>query len=101
MPRRKSSIKKTRADRKKHLRNLKIKQNLKKIIKKRLLKRVLKDCYYRYCQKALEHKLYYWLPSLGSNQESSAPEADDLPVNLLGKQIYFTPQNACFINRLE
>lgn len=34
MPRRKSSIKKTRADRKKHLRNLKIKQTLKKTIKK-------------------------------------------------------------------
>jgi len=34
MPRRKTSIKKTRADRKKHLQNLKIKQNLKKTIKK-------------------------------------------------------------------
>jgi len=34
MPRRKTSVKKTRSDRKKHLRNLKIKQNLKKTIKK-------------------------------------------------------------------
>jgi len=34
MPRRKTSIKKTRSDRKKHLRNLKIKQELKKTIKK-------------------------------------------------------------------
>ena len=34
MPRRKTSIKKTRADKKKHLRNLKIKQQLKKTIKK-------------------------------------------------------------------
>jgi len=34
MPRRKTSIKKTRSDRKKHLQNQKIKQNLKKIIKK-------------------------------------------------------------------
>ncbi len=34
MPRRKTSIKKTRADKKKHLQNLKIKQNLKKAIKK-------------------------------------------------------------------
>lgn len=34
MPRRKSSVKKTRADKKKHLRNLKIKQQLKKAIKK-------------------------------------------------------------------
>ena len=34
MPRRKTSIKKTRSDRKKHLQNLKIKQNLKKAIKK-------------------------------------------------------------------
>jgi small subunit ribosomal protein S20 len=33
MPRRKSSVKKTRADYKKHLRNLKIKQQLKKSIK--------------------------------------------------------------------
>ncbi|MBN2830798.1 MAG: 30S ribosomal protein S20 [Candidatus Omnitrophica bacterium] len=34
MPRRKTSIKKTRSDRRKHLQNLKIKQNLKKTIKK-------------------------------------------------------------------
>lgn len=34
MPRRKTSIKKTRSDRKKRLQNLKIKQNLKKTIKK-------------------------------------------------------------------
>jgi small subunit ribosomal protein S20 len=34
MPRRKTSIKKTRADKKKHLRNLKIKQQIKKTIKK-------------------------------------------------------------------
>ena len=34
MPRRRTSIKRTRADRKKHLRNLKIKQQLKKTIKK-------------------------------------------------------------------
>lgn len=34
MPRRKSSVKKTRADKKKHLRNLKVKQELKKTIKK-------------------------------------------------------------------
>ncbi len=34
MPRRKTSIKKTRADKKKHFQNLKIKQNLKKTIKK-------------------------------------------------------------------
>jgi small subunit ribosomal protein S20 len=34
MPRRRTSIKKTRADKKKHLRNLKIKQQLKKTIKK-------------------------------------------------------------------
>jgi len=34
MPRRKTSIKKTRSDRKKHLQNVKIKQNLKKAIKK-------------------------------------------------------------------
>ena len=34
MPRRKTSIKKTRADKKKHIQNLKIKQNLKKTIKK-------------------------------------------------------------------
>ncbi len=34
MPRRKTSIKKTRADRKKHVQNVKIKQNLKKAIKK-------------------------------------------------------------------
>ncbi len=33
MPRRKTSIKKTRADKKKHLQNLKIKQQLKKTIK--------------------------------------------------------------------
>lgn len=34
MPRRKTSIKKTRADKKKHLRNLVVKQQLKKTIKK-------------------------------------------------------------------
>jgi len=34
MPRRKTSIKKTRADKKKHLQNLKIKQQLKRSIKK-------------------------------------------------------------------
>lgn len=34
MPRRRTSVKKTRADKKKHLRNLKIKQQLKKSIKK-------------------------------------------------------------------
>ncbi len=34
MPRRKTSIKKTRADKKKHLRNLKVKQQLKKTLKK-------------------------------------------------------------------
>ena len=34
MPRRRTSIKKTRADNKKHLRNYKIKQQLKKTIKK-------------------------------------------------------------------
>lgn len=34
MPRRKSSVKKTRADKKKHQQNLKIKQELKKTIKK-------------------------------------------------------------------
>ena len=34
MPRRRTSIKKTRADKKKHQRNLKIKQQLKKTIKK-------------------------------------------------------------------
>jgi small subunit ribosomal protein S20 len=34
MPRRRTSIKKTRADKKKHLRNFKIKQQLKKTIKK-------------------------------------------------------------------
>ena len=34
MPRRKTSVKKTRADKKKHLRNLKVKQQLKKAIKK-------------------------------------------------------------------
>lgn len=34
MPRRKTSLKKKRADKKKHLRNLKIKQQLKKTIKK-------------------------------------------------------------------
>ena len=34
MPRRRTSIKKTRADKTKHLRNLKIKQQLKKTIKK-------------------------------------------------------------------
>jgi len=34
MPRRRTSIKKTRSDKKKHLRNLKIKQQLKKTIKK-------------------------------------------------------------------
>jgi small subunit ribosomal protein S20 len=34
MPRRKTSVKKTRADIKKHLRNLKIKQQLKKTVKK-------------------------------------------------------------------
>ncbi len=34
MPRRRTSVKKTRADKKKHLRNLKIKQQLKKTIKK-------------------------------------------------------------------
>ena len=34
MPRRRTSIKKTRADKKKHLQNLKIKQNLKRTIKK-------------------------------------------------------------------
>lgn len=34
MPRRKTSIKKKRADKKKHLRNLRIKQQLKKTIKK-------------------------------------------------------------------
>ena len=34
MPRRRTSVKKTRADRKKHLQNLKIKQQLKKTIKK-------------------------------------------------------------------
>jgi len=33
MPRRKTSLKKTRADKKKHLRNLKIKQQLKKTLK--------------------------------------------------------------------
>jgi small subunit ribosomal protein S20 len=34
MPRRKTSLKKKRADKKKHLRNLRIKQGLKKTIKK-------------------------------------------------------------------
>lgn len=34
MPRRKSSVKKSRADRKKHQRNLKVKTKLKKILKK-------------------------------------------------------------------
>lgn len=34
MPRRRTSLKKTRADKKKHLRNLKIKQELKKTVKK-------------------------------------------------------------------
>ena len=34
MPRRKTSLKKHRADKKKHLRNLKIKQELKKTLKK-------------------------------------------------------------------
>lgn len=34
MPRRRTSLKKTRADKKKHLRNLKIKNQLKKTIKK-------------------------------------------------------------------
>lgn len=34
MPRRKTSIKKTRVDRKRHLKNLKVKQELKKTIKK-------------------------------------------------------------------
>ena len=34
MPRRRTSVKKTRADKKKHLQNLKIKQQLKKTIKK-------------------------------------------------------------------
>ena len=34
MPRRKSSVKKTRADKKKHLRNLRIKRQLKDILKK-------------------------------------------------------------------
>ncbi len=34
MPRRKTSIKKQRADKKKHLRNLRIKQQLKKTVKK-------------------------------------------------------------------
>ena len=34
MPRRRTSIKKTRADKKKHLRNLKVKQTLKKTIKR-------------------------------------------------------------------
>jgi small subunit ribosomal protein S20 len=34
MPRRRTSIKKTRADKKKHLRNLKVKQQIKKTIKK-------------------------------------------------------------------
>ena len=33
MPRRKTSVKKTRADKKKHLQNLKIKQQLKKTVK--------------------------------------------------------------------
>jgi len=34
MPRRRTSIKKTRADKKKHLRNLKVKDQLKKTVKK-------------------------------------------------------------------
>lgn len=34
MPRRKSSVKRTRVDKKKHLRNLRIKQHLKKTLKK-------------------------------------------------------------------
>ena len=34
MPRRKSSVKRTRADKKKHLRNLRIKRQLKDILKK-------------------------------------------------------------------
>jgi small subunit ribosomal protein S20 len=34
MPRRKTSIKKTRADKKKHLRNLRVEKELKKVIKK-------------------------------------------------------------------
>jgi small subunit ribosomal protein S20 len=34
MPRRRTSVKKTRADRKKHLQNLKVKQALKKTVKK-------------------------------------------------------------------
>lgn len=34
MPRRRTSLKKSRADKKKHLRNLKVKQQLKKTIKK-------------------------------------------------------------------
>lgn len=34
MPRRKTSLKKKRADKKKHLHNLKIKQELKKVLKK-------------------------------------------------------------------
>jgi small subunit ribosomal protein S20 len=33
MPRRRTSVKKTRSDKKKHLQNLKIKQQLKKVIK--------------------------------------------------------------------
>lgn len=33
MPRRKTSVKKTRSDKKKHLRNVKIKQELKKLVK--------------------------------------------------------------------
>jgi small subunit ribosomal protein S20 len=37
MPRRRTSIKKTRADKKKHLRNVRIKSQLKKTIKKFLL----------------------------------------------------------------
>lgn len=34
MPRRKSSVRKTRTDKKRHLRNLKVKQDLKKTLKK-------------------------------------------------------------------
>jgi small subunit ribosomal protein S20 len=33
MPRRKTSLKRNRADKKRHLRNLKVKQNLKKVVK--------------------------------------------------------------------
>lgn len=77
MPRRKSSVKKTRGDKKKHLQNLKIKQALKKTTKKFLAllaaknideaKTLLKTVYSQ-LDKAAKKKVIH--PALASRRKS-------------------------------